>query len=302
MAKTARQLIESVRLNLFEYERIRYVRGTTTSAGATDGTTAIDSNLSSYLNDHFNGAFFRILEGAAARHKELLITDFASATGTVTLAASADNIGHQIASGTDYEIYDKGIWTDIQILEWLNTELARLPQLLPDGAIVHLIKKDTTAGTAGVASLPPDMLKFITLEVGGVVAGLLPPKDKNRFANDAFLPATTNRPLAIFSGASAVDGNNLYARIEYRPANNATLTWTYIPKIPDVAQADSAGAGAQTLQMPDHYADLLVLGATIRAFTASEDFSSASAFRSIYNERLQAIGASQAGKTKVEEK
>ena len=131
MAKTLSDFLVAVRQNLFEHNKIRYRKSTTTSAGNTSGTTAIDSSASSFVDDYFNGCYFRLLSGTGARQKEILVTDFVGSSGTFTLAETA---GVQIGSGVLYEVFDKGIFTDTAIIDWINAELA-----LKHSAIIPVI-------------------------------------------------------------------------------------------------------------------------------------------------------------------
>ena len=292
MAKTVEQIIESVRRNLFEAKKIRYFKGTTTSAGAADGTTAIDSSISGYNDDFFNGARFRPRDNVQTltTRGQVLITDFTGSTGTLTFEAAIapDGVGDQVASGTTYEIFDEGIWSDIAIIEWINSEQDALMALLTAEALATVTKRSTTAGTAGVAPNPTDMIRPIAITVGDRVAGLLNPDEQTRFKDDAFLPATTERPLAIFiNGVSPTDG------LRYRPANNVTITWDYVPRLAEMTTT-------QDTELPDHYVSLLVLSVTATAFLASEDHNNHGLWKNLRDDRIKATNTLHAGKTKLE--
>ncbi len=289
--KTLTDFLVAIRQNLFEHGKIRYRKASTTSAGNSTGTTAVDSGASGFVDNYFNGCYFRTLSGVGARQKEVLVSGFTSATGTYTFAES---IGTQVQSGVPYEVFEKGIFTDVAIIDWLNAELAAVPTYLNDDALVHIIKKTTMSGTSGVASLPADALKIISVEINGRVAALLSPDEKNRFSDDPWIPAVSGTNyVAIFTGSTGVDSNNLYGRLEYKPNDNATVTYTIIPKLPDISDS-------QTFTAPEWLFDILALGATARAFLASEDFDNYRLYKNLRDERIVAINQGSIGRAKVE--
>ena len=73
--------------------------GTTTSAGAGDGTTVIDSVLKAFGDDYFISGSVAITSGACNGESKA-VTDFAQATGTITTAA----FSAQIASGVTFTL------------------------------------------------------------------------------------------------------------------------------------------------------------------------------------------------------
>ncbi len=76
-------------------------KGTTTSAGASDGTTLIDANNGSGGSDTYNGYWVRILSGALKGAFAMVVDD--NGSGTLTL----ENAGFsaQVGSGVAYAIY-----------------------------------------------------------------------------------------------------------------------------------------------------------------------------------------------------
>ena len=126
------------------------------------------------------------------------------------------------------------------------------------------------------------------------MAALLNPDERNRFTSDPWIPAVSGQNyVAIFSGDSGVDSNGLYGRLEYHPNDNATVTYTIIPKLPDISSS-------QNLNAPDWLFDILCLGATARAFLASEDFSNYEYYKSLRDERIAVINQGSARTTKIE--
>lgn len=81
-------------------ERIR--RGTTSSAGASDGTTLIDSSIGGSDND-YNGRYWLYIRDGNNIEHWCRVVDYATSTGTFTL----ENQGfpNQVASGTTYELW-----------------------------------------------------------------------------------------------------------------------------------------------------------------------------------------------------
>lgn len=79
------------------FDGVRLVGG---SADSADSTTVVDSDLSIYPDDYFNGWTVEILSGTG-RGSYATVTDFTSSTGTVTVADWLDVSGG--AGGTDPE-------------------------------------------------------------------------------------------------------------------------------------------------------------------------------------------------------
>ncbi len=83
-------------------------RGTTTSAGAADGTTLIDTNGDSGGADTYNGLYWvRLMSGAYKGKRARVVDD--NGTGTLTFETagptSAAGFPGQVASGVEYEIW-----------------------------------------------------------------------------------------------------------------------------------------------------------------------------------------------------
>lgn len=283
MAKTIEQLIFSVRANQIDNTNFRYKIGTTTSTGNAAGTTFIDSALSTYVDDFFNGCFARITSGSFDKMREALVTDFVSSSGTVTVA---ETLGGAIVNTLTYEIFEKGVWTEPQIIDWLNAELSTLAHLLDDKALSMLIKKSTITGSSGVIStLPTDMVRLLSIRVsdGSGTVHLFSPTQRDRFDDDD--SNSSSHRIAIFSGSTIVDAGNIFSRIEYKPANTESFDLFYVPSLASLTTS-------QDLQAPDWVGDLLVLGATVRGFIASDDFNKAQTFKG-YRDELVALANQQ---------
>ena len=287
MAKTVEQLIYSVRKNLHEANDMRYRRFTTTSDGAADGTTAISTELASYLNDHFNGAFIRIVDSqpniAESEQNFNMIVDFATSTGTVTAAKS---LGIQAVTGVVCEIFESKVWNDVAIIDALNESQDTLAHILSDQALRPVLASGTTSGTQfgsqslAFANFPGDCLRPISIEVDNVACGILDENQRWEFQTNPYVGNTTGAPIAIYS-ARTVSGN-LLRGVDYRPMNLSTVRWYYVPDLSNVS-------ASQDLQYPDQYADLLTTDTTLRMLGAGE--KQVEPWFSRRNELVQAMNA-----------
>lgn len=292
MATSARQILQRVRANLAEAGRARYTTGTTSSDGNAGGTTFIASGLNIFLDDHFNGAYARLLSGTGAWHKRPRITDFTQSTGTVT---ATEGFGAQVVAGVSFEIFDEEIYSDVDLFNWINAEQDELVDVLTNDALLLLLKRGNTGAVAGFgggitafAALPSDAVRIISADISGRVVAILNPKERTRFYDDPFIPGTANEPVGIYSQDGTTPG------IELRPNNNATVKWTYIPRITEVSLSQD------DVSMPDHYVDLLVLGATARALRSSEDYTQAREFETKKFTRIKAINEQNQGTPRLE--
>ena len=78
---------------------------TTTSAGAAGGTTTVNTALIGWGDDYFNGYWLVLTLGpsGAGSYTAVRVTDFTSATGTLTHAAVGAPT--QVASGATFELH-----------------------------------------------------------------------------------------------------------------------------------------------------------------------------------------------------
>lgn len=287
MSITTKSLLIEVKSNLAEIKKFRYVTGTATSGSSTSIVSSTLANT--YPDDTFNGCFARLTSGSAANFKRVLVSDFTGATFTVTLAES---IGFAITTQT-FEIFDRGLYDDPDILQWLNTEQIELAHMLTDEALTNFIKRDTTSGTTGFAAFPTDFLRNIqdAVEVGeNNVAPIYKPSERMIFADDAFIPGTTLEPVAIYSSQEQGDGSFLRG-IDYKPANNLTVYWNYV-----AVPADMTLSGNMTL--PDACRPALVAGATARALMMSEDMGQAGAWLKKRDMLIQVMNGQSQNRTR----
>lgn len=72
------------------------------ASGNGSTTTIVDTDLSGYSNDYFNGWYVRITEAGDDQYKVRRITDFVASTGTLTFAPAVTN---STTSSTTYELH-----------------------------------------------------------------------------------------------------------------------------------------------------------------------------------------------------
>jgi hypothetical protein len=291
MAFKKEQLIRKVRINLKEFDKIRYIEGTTTSSSGND-TQIISTNFSTYTAGSLVGAYVSMghypsnASGSSGHNNIALITAHSGTTITFTpgLADTQD-------SGQTFTVFDKGIWSDLEIIDYIANEIYSLPDDFDPDALFSIVKDGvTTSGVTGVAPLPADLAVPVVVQIDDVVTPVLKATRRFRFDNDAFLPGTTNKPVAIFSGASTLD-NGQYGRLRYRPANNATITWQYIPVLPVLTDS-------QNLELPDRLADVIVLGATARAYANAEMMEQALYYEKKKEQRVAKVNNTLVGVAK----
>jgi len=97
-------VLNNVRRNLAQ-EGFRFYKGTTSSAGATDGTTVIDASLTG-ADDAWNHCQCAILSGDFAEMSPQAVEDFTSSSGTLDF--SNNPFPGQIANSVTFELYDGG--------------------------------------------------------------------------------------------------------------------------------------------------------------------------------------------------
>lgn len=263
MATSVKTLLTRVKSNLAEATRQRYLFGTATG-GST--TTILASTLNSlYPDSAFVGAFARITSGNGAHFNQPMITTFSGGTFTVTVAES---FGITVTNGMTFELFDKGLVADYEILSHLNDEQVELVNVLSNDALQNWIRRTEVDGTTGFAPFPSNMIRLIAAEVGdGVICPIYQPEEAMIFVDDAFVPGTSPAEPVGFVSSKLISAVNTPG-LAYRPANNADVFITHIPKPDDMTLSGNAS-------LPDDFMDMLVLGATARALLQTEDHNQA---------------------------
>lgn len=97
MSLTGAQLLTGLSTFLDDYEA-----HTTTSAGASDGSTLVDTALEKYGDGRLVGRFVRITQSGGTQFAVSRVTNSTQATGTLTIAPP---FSAQIASSSTYELH-----------------------------------------------------------------------------------------------------------------------------------------------------------------------------------------------------
>lgn len=288
MSTTVKTLLSRVKSNLAEATRQRYLSGTATGGNTT---TILASALNAlYPDSAFVGAFARITSGNGAHFNQPMITSFSGATFTVTVAES---FGITVANGMTFELFDRGLYGDYELLGYLNQEQEEMMNLLSTEALVTVVRKKNTSGTTGFAALPADFMRNAqdAVKIGGIVAPIYPLSESMVLdGDDAFTPGTTSEYAACYSAQDQGDGTFLQG-IDYKPANNVTVTWHYIAR-PTAMTIDGNAS------LSDELLDIQVLGATARALLASEDHGLAAGWLKKRDQQIQAKNQISQGRTK----
>lgn len=223
---TIREMLSLARSGLGQVGRLRYKTGTTTGAGAATGTTFVSSSFGG-VDDAWNEAEIRITSGDNSGQRRE-IGDWVNSGGTGTVVES---FTHLVATSVTFEVGEKGFISDHELLE-LFTEAQDeiIIQVVPDAFPGHTTVLEV-AGTAGLSAAlpanlagPPKSLGFRDASSNEYDVVLLPPGERDRFAEDAFLGSTLNDMVAIFENG----------KIRYRPVNNGTLLLPVVPKFDSV--------------------------------------------------------------------
>lgn len=224
MAGHLELLIRRVRDCVNEHKKLRYAKTTTTSSGASAGTTIISSNLGQ-LDDHWNGAQCVILDGNAEGQRRI-VEDFTNSTGTLTFTNNPFSI--QIPSGVSIEIGELGAWSNVSIKQWLIDSTNLMAGLLPISVLRTYLRKAEIGSVSGVADLAG--YKFINIayvQISGKPAIQVEPERASRLINgeDSFLgPTTSNRYLWHLRGKDTAE-----AELFHAPQTNQTVQVHYVP-------------------------------------------------------------------------
>lgn len=215
---TSREMLLRWRSGINEVLGGFFATGVTTSAGATDGSTFISTSLSTIADDALNGMEIYISDGVnAGLRREIVDWVKLSSTGTLL-----ENFPYQIASGVNFIIGEKGVFSDQEGLAWLNDGATEIVNRLTNKALHDYLKNGNTAGTAGgsgygTAATPTDLAKIpFSVRLGSNPARIYDFQEQESFDND---PWIANKVLW--------DGSDL---IRYKPDSSLTVYWKYAKK------------------------------------------------------------------------
>ena len=279
MATNIENLLIAVRSNLNEQKKSRYRRFTTTSAGASDGTTAICASLNDLNNDALNGCEMLVLSSGVLENKKRVVEDFVSSTGTLHFTNNAFEA--QVPTSTVCEVFEKGIWSSADIKLKLIDAINFLAGALPKAALNGYVRKEAVGSVGGVADCPTNAIDLLSVYINDEPAVPVPPErmarlisGRDRYAN----PTTTNRYMYLFEGK-----NTTQAQLRFFPATNVGVTYNKIPLMTDFESDGST-------YFPDEFFQAASLYATGLLYQVNRDLEFANVFFSRAFENLQSRG------------
>lgn len=268
MASDLETLERRVRQQLNETKKLRFKRTTTTSAGAGAGTSIISTNLGE-LADHWNGATCVLLDGDA-EGAERTVEDFTAGSGTLLFTNNAFPI--QVASGTTFELHEKGSWSGRDLKQWLIDSINLLAGVLPKALLRSYLRPATLTtasdGTVSLADLPMIDIHFIL--INGKPAVELPPERISRITsgNDTFLSSSsTGRYFFYFRGKET----NV-AELVISPAVGTTVKIHHVPLM-------TAFETDGSTYFPNEFFDGVVLDTVATAWEQNENPALAKVWR-----------------------
>jgi len=281
---TTQELLSQSRSELKDTGQLRYKEGTTTSAGAADGSTLVSTSLGG-ADDAWNQAEVRITSGDNSGQRRQ-IGDYVSSTGTISLV---ENFTHQVANSVTFEIGEKGFISDHQLIEWFTEAQDKLVVILAEDAFPGHSKRLSVAGTGGTsAALPTDLtgapstLQFKDNSGNEYDVTVLPPSEHDRFREDAFMGSALSDMVAIFQNG----------KISYRPTNNGTLLLPIVPKFNPVTFSGGS-------QLPTYLHQLQITWAVYKGWKVRERLDQANAAKTDFIDLVNAINAKYGNNVKL---
>jgi hypothetical protein len=279
---TVREMVAQSRSLMGKIGKLFYISGTTDTIGAADGTTLILATLTE-IDDAFNGGEAKITSGAVSGERREVV-DFASGTITVEPAFTK-----QIASGINFEVGAKHFISDFEIVDLFTACQDELITLLPPDAFPgHSDVLEIVATAGSSAALPPSLagppnsMQFRASDNEEYDVTILPPGEKDRFRDDAFLGSNVYDMVAIFENAI----------IKYRPVSvDGTLLLPVIPKLDTVTFAGGS-------KLPTYMHHLQVKYAAWKALEARERLDLAGAKKQAFFDVVGSITARYSNITK----
>lgn len=249
-------ILARVRSNL-ALEGVRYVKTSSTLAGATDGTTIISTNLFE-INDEWNDTICHLLSGTYAGQKRH-VEDFVSATGQLSFTNNPWPL--KVATGIEFELIEDGIWQGDDLKRFIEQAGNWILRKASDLNINFTVRQ-IIGSASGVCELPGNVLKFVDpiVKIDGKVATIIPPHRASQFDDDPFIDAVNGDPIAYFWGRSTSSKN--VGQLIHKPATNASCEFNFVP----VASFDTDGAW----KVPEEAWDAISQLATGLALQANE--------------------------------
>jgi hypothetical protein len=271
-------MIRQLRSNLQEQVKLRYISATTTSDGATDGTSIVSTNLQE-LVDSWNGAEALLTSGSYSGQSRK-VEDFTATTDT--LSFTNDPWPTMVASGVTFELAEAGVFSHYQLKQYLIQAINFMAGLLPKTVLRNYIRKAPYTSSSGAVAIDINAVDIHMILINGKPGIQIPPERNYRMLSgkDAFLePTTSDRYLYYFRGASASASELVHA-----PAVSASIAVHYIPNMTDF-ESDGSTTWPRELWPP------AINYATGLALLANEDVGLAQGWLGRAQDEASAKGA-----------
>ena len=277
MASHLELMEREVRGFLNENLKSRYLRFTTTSDGAANGSTIISTDLYGQ-DDVWNGTEIEILSGTLEGQSRIA-EDFTNSTDTLDF--SNNKFPQQIASGVSCELYESKIWSGKQIRNRLIQAINTLAGIIPKAMLKDYIVKETVGSVGGVADPPASCIDLHAIYINSLPAVPVPVERMERLISgrDAFAsPTTTTRYFYTFEGKDSTNG-----QLRHFPAVNASIAYH---KIPYMSAFESNGS----TYFPVEFHSVVAAYAAYLSYLANRDLDFAASYKNLVFEKLQALG------------
>ncbi|MFQ5628102.1 MAG: hypothetical protein ACE5I1_05020 [bacterium] len=235
-------ILNNVRRNLAQ-EGFRFYKGTTTSAGATDGTSIVDSNLTG-IADAWNHCQAALLDGSFGEMSPQDVEDYTLSPNT--LLFTNNPFPYQVASGVAYELYDGGNFSSWNLRNFILDAARWVLKRAPLGELRNYELEYPVAGSLGanhgLIALPTGILahqgryapftRAIRIQDGDYPFQLV---DQKRWwfveqdLDAGVLPVTGEmRFVGYYSGRAA--SSDSAGQIVYLPKVSETFLFTALPE------------------------------------------------------------------------
>ena len=211
---------------------VRYTRATTTTAGASNGTTMISTALTE-LDDAHNDMDCTLLDGALSGLKKY-VEDFTASSDTLTFTNNAWPA--RVATGVLFELTERGIWDGADLRRIIAGAANRFLRLVSDLGVNYAVE-ETIGAVSGIVDLPVNVLKFVppVVVIDGNEAAVIDPKRLSALDDDPFIDPVNGDPIGGFLPRD--DSTKNVGRFKFKPATNASCVWNFVP----IASFDSSG-------------------------------------------------------------
>lgn len=277
MASHLELMTREVRGHLNENLKSRYLRFTTTSDGAADGSTVISTSLYGQDNS-WNGCEVEVLSGTLEGQSRIA-EDFTNSTDTLDF--SNNKFPAQVATGILCELYESKIWSGKQIRDRLVQAINTLAGIIPKAMLKDYIVKETVGSVGGVADPPASCMDLHTVYINDKPAVPVPVERMERLISgrDAFIsPTTTDKYFYLFEGKDATNG-----QLRHFPAVNASVQYH---KVPYMSGFETNGS----TYFPVEFHSAAAAYAAYLSYLANRDLDFAASYRALAKEKLEALG------------